>query len=317
MQQLPHPFIILDVNLSPFADSIFVGEWPLPRGLISSNTLRLIFFGVTLLQAWNYALNNSDGWIMRALVFSLVGLDIATTANNALLVHGYLIQHFGDLLELTTVSVGFTVELALTTVAVFLVQLFFASRVYLLNRRGYGVVCAIVATACLGFVSNCVLVSKEIEHREVADLTILPLKVCFILGQSLTTIADGITTLVLSVNFLRARSESSIRNTVSLLERLLAAVVARGVLVTVSNIILVFLYIFYPMNLYWLAVQFMQSKLYIITMIAMLNARKTYNQPASVIMSAEEMSNSFPSQFHGSKEISKKHHRDHHIVFQG
>ncbi|KAF9537456.1 hypothetical protein CPC08DRAFT_771292 [Agrocybe pediades] len=258
MQEFPHPLIVLDVNLSPFVDGIFVGF-----------ILSTIFFGVTLLQAWNYALSNNDGWIMRTLVISLVGLDIATTSNNALLLHTYLIQHFGDLLGLTETNVGFIVELGLTTVAIFLVQLFFASRVYLLNQRGYRVVYAIVATACLGFVCSCFLLSKVITHPEVADLTLPQLKVSFILSQSLVTISDGITTVVLSLNFMRARSESSIKNTISILERLLTAVVARGALVTLSNLILVLLYIFYPMKLYWLAVQLMQSKLYIITMIAM------------------------------------------------
>ncbi|KAF4622023.1 hypothetical protein D9613_009545 [Agrocybe pediades] len=258
MQQFPHPLIILDLNLSAFADGVFVGF-----------ILSTIFFGVTLLQAWNYALSNKDGWIMRTLVASLVALDITTTSNNVLLLHTYLIQHFGNLLELTMSNISFIVEIALTATVVFLVQLFFASRVYILNHGDYRLPCAIVATACLGFVCSCYAVNTEITHREVADLTILPIKVTFILGQSLVTTSDGITTLALSVNFIRARSEINTKNIISILESLLAAVVARGVLVTVSNGILILLYILYPLKLYWLAVQFMQSKLYIITLIAM------------------------------------------------
>ncbi|KAF9552394.1 hypothetical protein CPC08DRAFT_768338 [Agrocybe pediades] len=227
--------------MSPFADSIFVGF-----------VLSTIFFGVTLLQAWNYALNNNDDWV-ASLADNPVSsaLDIATTINNSLLIHIYLIQHFGDLFELTTTNVGFLVELSVAFVVVFLVQLSFASRVYLLSQKGYRFACAIAATACLGFVCNCYTLSEEIKHRGVADFTIRPIRVSVILGQSLVTIADGITTVVL---------------TISILERLLAAIVARGVLVTVSNGLLILLYIFYPMKLYWIAAQLMQSKLYIITL---------------------------------------------------
>ncbi|KAF9556141.1 hypothetical protein CPC08DRAFT_779213 [Agrocybe pediades] len=271
MQQFPHPLIILDLNLSAFADGVFVGF-----------ILSTIFFGVTLLQAWNYALSNKDGWIMRTLVMADISsdwphgtlhvmpvgglVDITTTSNNVLLLHTYLIQHFGNLLELTMANISFIVEIALTATVVFLVQLFFASRVYILNHGDYRLPCAIVATACLGFVCSCYAVSTEITHREVADLTILPIKVTFILGQSLVTISDGITTLALSVNFIQKRSGINTKNIISILESLLAAVVARGVLVTVSNGILILLYILYPLKLYWLAVQFMQSKLYIITL---------------------------------------------------
>ncbi|KAF4622024.1 hypothetical protein D9613_009542 [Agrocybe pediades] len=239
--------------------------------------------GVTILQAWNYALTNNDGWGMRTLVLLLVTLDIATTSNNVLLVHTYLIQNFGDIFELATVNAGFTIELGLTVIVVYMVQLFFATRVYLLDRAKLLLAGAIAGISTLGLVSSLYTVSVTAQHKDFADFTITPIRASAILGHGLVTIADTITTIVLSMNFMRARSESGISQTINILERLLAAIVARGALVTIVNGLLMILYILYPVKLYWIAIQLSQAKLYIITLIAMLNARTSYNLPTTVI----------------------------------
>ncbi|KAF9556135.1 hypothetical protein CPC08DRAFT_752695 [Agrocybe pediades] len=272
MQTFPRPLIILDLNISPFADSMFVGF------IIST-----VLMGVTLLQAWNYALTNNDGWGMRMLVLLLVALDIATTSNNVVVVHTYLIENFGDIFELASASAGFAIALGLTVTIVYMVQLFFASRVYLLDQRKVLLAGAIAGIATLGLVSTMYTVSVTEKYKDFADVTMTPIRVSAMLGHGLVTVADIITTVVLSKNFMRARSESGISQTVNILERLLAAIVARGALVTVVNGLLFLLYFLHPIKLYWIAIQLSQPKLYIITLIAMLNARTAYNLPTTVI----------------------------------
>ncbi|KAF9556132.1 hypothetical protein CPC08DRAFT_711447 [Agrocybe pediades] len=268
------PLFVIDFNLSQLGDGIFVG-------FIFST----ILVGVILHQASNYAQRNNDGWMMRSLVSLLVILDIATTSNNVLLVHIYVIQHFGNLFELTVINVGFLIELALTVTVVFVVQLFLASRVYILNRRSYKLSGVIAVVATLGFASSLLTVAEQVKHARLFELTLAPIRVSAIFGHALVTLADGITTKVLFANFMKARSESGVKQTVSILERLLVIVVARGSLVTVANGLIIVLYIIYPMQLYWLAVQFFQSKLYIVTLLSMLNDRASCNLPATVLVS--------------------------------
>ncbi|KAF9556134.1 hypothetical protein CPC08DRAFT_752694 [Agrocybe pediades] len=292
MQISPRPLIILDINLSPLFDSVFVGF------IIST-----VLMGVTILQAWNYALTNNDSLGMRLLVILLMVLDIVITSNNVLLIHTYLIQHFGDIFQ-SDVNWGYTTQLGLTVIVVYMVQLFFATRVYILDRRKLLLAGAIASIATLGLVSSVYIVCVTAKHEDSADVTIRSIRVSAILGHGLVTVADAITTIVLSLNFMRARSESGISQTVNILERLLTAIIARGALVTVLNGLIIILYVLYPVKFYWLALQFLQAKLYIITFIAMLNARTSYNLPTTVIN--ESVMSSFS---HDGGAAGAIHHR--------
>ncbi|KAF4622027.1 hypothetical protein D9613_009541 [Agrocybe pediades] len=276
------PLFVIDFNLSQLGDGIFVGALPSmpncnPRSETNDHVdhtgfiFSTILVGVILRQAWNYAQRNNDGWKMRSLVSLLVILDIATTSNNVLLVHIYVIQHFGNLFELTVINVGFLIELALTVTVVFV--------------RSYKLSGVIAVVATLGFASSLLTVAEQVKHARLFELTLAPIRVSAIFGHALVTVADGITTKVLFANFMKARSESGVKQTVSILERLLVIVVARGSLVTVANGLIIVLYIIYPMQLYWLAVQFFQSKLYIVTLLSMLNDRASCNLPATVLVS--------------------------------
>ncbi|KAF8239833.1 hypothetical protein L208DRAFT_1385446 [Tricholoma matsutake] len=95
------------------------------------------FFGVTMMQSWTYFSNCNDKWHLRLFITVLVALDFATTCLNSIVLRHYSITNFGTPLYLISTVSTQDVQVILTTVVVFLVQLFLASRVYLLDHSWY------------------------------------------------------------------------------------------------------------------------------------------------------------------------------------
>ncbi|THU86457.1 hypothetical protein K435DRAFT_763309 [Dendrothele bispora CBS 962.96] len=90
-------------------------------------------FGITIVQAWIYANSNTDKWPLRLLVAILVLLDLTTTCLNVQILHYYLVSNFGNLINTTLVTKTLMVETFITLVIVLCVELFFASRVWMMG----------------------------------------------------------------------------------------------------------------------------------------------------------------------------------------
>ncbi|KAF4622021.1 hypothetical protein D9613_009547 [Agrocybe pediades] len=232
------------VDISSAVDAIFVGY-----------ILSTVLLGLNILQAWHYARRNTDGSLLRLLVTLIVCLDVSTTVTESVSIHTYLIDHYGNYISLLTLNSGALAEFLLTTINVFVVQLFFASRAYI----------ALVAFLALGSRAF-----QLFKYRSVLELGVLPTETSFIVDQGLTTLADGITTFILLSN-----TAKDICDAKSIFQKIMNCVVARGPLVTVSGIAVLILYLQNTADLNWMPVHLMLSKLYTVTSLAMLNERET------------------------------------------
>lgn len=287
----PPPLIIPDINISKGVDGIFVGY-----------VLSTILLGVTILQAWNYAHNNRDSWKLRSLVALLVSLDIGSTVSSSIFIHKYLIEHFGNFLLLSTVNHGFLVEFIITVVVIFLVQLFFASRVHMLKPKNYILPGLIVLTAVLGFGASIYTIVEQFRHNNVSDLDLAGIRISVGFDQVMILFSDGIATVVLCWHFAKARTQSRVRGTVAILQNLLAYTVTRGLLVTLTDVVFMIMFFINRTNLDWMPLHLSLSKLYVITMIALLNARpgnKRNNQVLSE-MNSFHLSTTGPTNTIGS-----------------
>ncbi|KAF8172070.1 hypothetical protein BJ912DRAFT_994745 [Pholiota molesta] len=274
----PPTALPLGVDLSSVVDGLY---W----GVILSTVL----LGVTIVQAWIYANDNKDGWPLRAYVATLVGLDIATTALNSQFIHSYFIVNFGDLANLALIDRSILVEFAITIVVIFLVQLFFASRVYLLNEKAYIFPGIIAITACISFGAGIFTIVQEWKVPLVAGLASRIIRISIGIDQIFVLICDLTATIALSWNLAQAERKSRVKKTVTILQKLLAFIVARGLLVTVITFIFAIMYLVHPDNLYWMPLHLMLSKLYVITMIAILNSRSWIRKSSEVAPSSSIM----------------------------
>ncbi|KDR72265.1 hypothetical protein GALMADRAFT_143123 [Galerina marginata CBS 339.88] len=251
-----------DIDISSGVDGIFAGF-----------VLSTALLGVTILQAWTYVNHNNDDWKLRTLVAVLVVSDILSTIFNSIFIHEYLVQHFGNFLRLFTVSSGILAEFLITIIVIFIVQLFFASRVYLLNRKNIWAPAIIVITAVLGFGSGIFTIVKQFQHRQVADLALPAVRISVGFDQAMILISDGVATVALSMSFAKARSSSRVKRSITMLQDLLAYTVTRGLLVTLLDVVFMIMFAIDPTNLNWMPIHLSLSKFYVITTIAILNGR--------------------------------------------
>ncbi|KAF8172063.1 hypothetical protein BJ912DRAFT_994724 [Pholiota molesta] len=199
----------------------------------------LLDIGVIVSTAWMYVNDNKDGWPYKPF-----GLDIATTALNSHFIHAYFIANFGNLENLALINKSILLEYTIAIIVIFLVQLFFASRVYILNGQGYILPGIIIITACLSFGAGIYTIAKEFKVPLVSALASRSIRV--------RVFCDVAATIALSWNLAQAQRQSRVKN----------HHFAFGVM-----------YLVHPDNLYWMPLHLMLSKLYVITMIAILNSR--------------------------------------------
>ncbi|KAF9481264.1 hypothetical protein BDN70DRAFT_876585 [Pholiota conissans] len=281
---LPPTSLPLGVDLSSSVDGLY---W----GVIISTVL----LGVTVVQAWIYVNDNKDGWPLRTYVAVLVGLDITTTALNSQFIHAYFISNFGNLENLGLINKSILVEFAITIIVIFLVQLFFATRVYLLNDKGYIVPAIIVVSAMLSFGAGIYTIVQEWKVPLVAGLDTDKIRISIGIDQLFVLLCDLTATIALSWNLAQAERKSRVKKTVTMLQKLVAFIVARGLLVTVITFIFAIMYIAHPANLYWMPLHLMLSKLYVITMIAILNSRNWIRNSADDATVSSMFANSIGS----------------------
>ncbi|KAF4618906.1 hypothetical protein D9613_010116 [Agrocybe pediades] len=257
MENMQPPLQVPDINISKAVDGVFVGY-------VAST----ILLGITILQAWNYAQTNRDGWKLRSFVALLVILDTSAAIANTVMV-----EHFGNFLLLGTVIKPVLVEFSFTVIVIFLVQLFFATRVYLLNPGKYWLAGGIAFGSLLAFVSTIYTIGAEVRHTGIQDFKRPGINVSAIVHQVLIILVDGCITIVLSWNFIKARSQSQVKRTQGILQTLLTFVVARGLLITLTDTAFLILWLINDTNLNWMPIHLSLSKIYVISMIALLNAR--------------------------------------------
>ncbi|KAK7033656.1 hypothetical protein VNI00_012656, partial [Paramarasmius palmivorus] len=115
--------------------------------------LSAIFYGVTLLQAYQYITGywKSDPVFLRSFVMLLMVLDTLGLLTTMHFMWFFLIENYGNLGALLTVSPSLVVFLVVTSLVGFLVQVFYAYRIYMLGGRKIWIPAAIVllAFACL------------------------------------------------------------------------------------------------------------------------------------------------------------------------
>ncbi|KAJ7578569.1 hypothetical protein C8J56DRAFT_351691 [Mycena floridula] len=246
------------------ADSLYYG-------ILVSTAL----WGITVVQTWTYANDNRDRWFLRSLVAVLFTIDTASTILTAQMGHFYLLEQtfggsFHSLGKEPLVMTSITM-LAINLITVFIVECFFASRVFILTQRQRTLPGLIVFFAVAALVSGMFIVSDAIRTPTVEHLGAEGMKIEVALTNTFSVASDILATVTMSWKLYTSRG--AIRKTNNIVERLFAYVVARGGLVTVTQIVTLVLYVAQPTTMHWMPSHLCLCKLYFITMVTILNSR--------------------------------------------
>ncbi|KAK0436444.1 hypothetical protein EV421DRAFT_1125488 [Armillaria borealis] len=236
--------------------------------------LSIVLFGITLVQAWNYITTNSDNWPMRVFVALLLGMDSATTSLSIQIMHHYLISNFGNLDSLKIITYSFDVQLGITVIVIFIVDVFFAVNIYRRRpgNRSLPIVILVFAAAGLAigsaFVADCALrpevgTSGNVQKANIASI------------HATATAAS----LMITIGLALSQSRECV------LHKFSTYGINNGVFMTAAQAITVLLYAIDTSKLYWMALYLGMNKVYIISVVAMLNYESRFGVGARVDIS--------------------------------
>ncbi|EGO21729.1 hypothetical protein SERLADRAFT_474530 [Serpula lacrymans var. lacrymans S7.9] len=253
---------------SPATWSVEVFYGPLYWGFVLATSL----VGATVVQAYMYFSRNSDRWSLRLLVTVLLILDVASTVLMGQAIFHYFVVNFANVDVFFEVPISWWAEKALSTLITCMTQLYFASRIYIINRTcailpGYGrflpvAVSFFAVAGLMGGLSETYFMSVW-PTSQFASTT---MQVIVILEDGSAVLSDILVTTTLS--YILSPSRTGVVQRSSRLRNLFFFVMNRGIIVTIFQVGVLVAYLGARSYLYWMPFHLCKSKLYANTLRA-------------------------------------------------
>ncbi|KAJ3822748.1 hypothetical protein F5880DRAFT_632550 [Lentinula raphanica] len=196
-----------------------------------------ILVGATTVQAWIYYTTNQDKWPLRTLVTALVFMDFALTFMNAEVIRFYLITNFGNVEVFTMFSPVLKVEILCSFVVIFVVNIFFASRVYKLQQAPAIVTLIVVATALGSVVAGLMLSVRLFQSGNAQLMTFYTTKAQVEMGIALVLATFSEILALTTISFSLHNSRTGYKQTDTVLKKLFTFFVSRGLVLAAAQIV--------------------------------------------------------------------------------
>ncbi|KAF8994655.1 hypothetical protein BDQ17DRAFT_1285590 [Cyathus striatus] len=243
-----------------------------------------MLFGITTLQMYVYYQTYPNDWrFQKIAVAALWFLDTLHLALTIHAVYHYLVTSFGNAAAQLTIVWSFKLQIAVNVVIVLLVQSLYALRVWKLGHH-FGRVWPMVVFAFVagGYAIGIILAVKTYGIDTFAGIHEMSWSI--ITSFATSTAIDIVIATVLC--FYLNSSRSSFINTNYRILTIMKYVLASGFLTSACSLTALITYTLMPTNLVFLGIEFLLTKLYINSFVAMLNARRTVREMDSSSNSA-------------------------------
>ncbi|TDL23435.1 hypothetical protein BD410DRAFT_160569 [Rickenella mellea] len=228
--------------------------------------------GVSMFQGYIFFTNYNDSFRLRLFVGCLMLLDFSTTLFNSLSQRTIIITNSGNPATLTGAKSTLAAEAAATLVVTWLTQIFFAFRVHQVSPTRRVILVLIVFFASLAIAVGMVQ-TYFVAALPFQELRTLKFKVVNTCAGVFAALSDALAVSAMCMTFVQSKMDT--KRFQSVLRYLFIYTVNRGIIVTSAQILAVVLYVYAPTNFYWTPVHNLLSKLYLNTLLAMLNSRGT------------------------------------------
>ncbi|KAJ7460230.1 hypothetical protein FB451DRAFT_1270664, partial [Mycena latifolia] len=233
--------------------------------------LQTILYGMGILQAYLYFFwYSKDSVLVKTTVILVVCLESFQLSTLCGATYHYLIDGFGDFAQLLQVHWLDLTQLFATYLSAFVVQLYFAHSIYALHKNDkilpFSVLVSSLA-ALAGGVGQVVVASRIPSFADV-DQT----KTTTIINCIASVLCDSLITLGLCWRLHTSRT--GIQATNNLLNYLIIVAINRGMLTSITAILQIILFFARPNSFYFFAMTWLNSKLYMNSMLATLNTRE-------------------------------------------
>ncbi|KLO09491.1 hypothetical protein SCHPADRAFT_563536 [Schizopora paradoxa] len=236
-----------------------------------------ILFGCIVVQGYHYYTHtgSDDRLFLKSFVGVMIILDGVLTLLTADAIFYYLVKNYGNPISLLYLTDSFIAESFINWTVVTASQLFYASRIYMVDKRHRYIPATIAFLAIAAQASTDVIFAKLFtNHRLFANLAKHEFVVLSGITSGLASAADIIATAAMCY-FLTSHSDGFTKSTKHILKTLLFYSVNRGVLVVLAQAGILILFSIRPDQVWWIPPHLCLSKFHVITLLALLNSRST------------------------------------------
>ncbi|KAJ6628284.1 hypothetical protein B0H10DRAFT_1990761 [Mycena sp. CBHHK59/15] len=233
--------------------------------------LQAILYGMGLLQIYLYFFwYNKDRWSIKATVIIVAILETVQISTFFSAAWSWLIDGFGDFNNLRFFSWQALAQLAALYTSTFVAQTYFASCIYLLHKKSIILPAVIVTLSLVGLgggLAQVILAVKlktfdQLPHTSAATNT----------QAAVALTCDLLITVGLCWRLNNNRT--GIQSTNKLLDFLITTAINRGVLTMITALMNMILFLTQPGTFYFMLSLLISGKLYMNSMLAMLNTRQ-------------------------------------------
>jgi len=232
-----------------------------------------ILFGITNLQVYLYFQNYPNDWHLQRISVALLWvLDAIHLSLTVAAMYHYLIDSFGSVLALQFIVWSFKLQIDVNVVIVLLVQTLYGIRVWKLGRhykRIWPILVAVIIAS--GYAIGIILAVKTYNVRTFAEIE----RISWVIYASFTSSTAIDVVIALAMCFYLIKSKSGFSGTNNKIIAIIRMTLISGCLTTACSLAALISYAAMPDTLIFLAIEFLLTKLYINSFLAMLNARQS------------------------------------------
>ncbi|KAF8584802.1 hypothetical protein K439DRAFT_1103164 [Ramaria rubella] len=241
--------------------------------------LSAILTGINICQTYGYVNSKSDSRLFKGMLILLVLFDLLGSIVITLILDHNVIGAFGDPIALNTLTscryffLENLVDLIMTTAA----QSYTAWSIYMLDCRWWPL-CVLILIGVFGEIGLGIYVVEKVAHFEESS-SLFSGSVYLVSGlfYSIASLTDITATIGLCTLLHTVRT--SFESTNQLINKIMFNFINRGVLITIVQVLFLAFWFVQPKTLNWTPFYFSAGKLYLTTMLAMLNMRdRTQNK---------------------------------------
>lgn len=231
-----------------------------------------------------------ESWRTKSLVIVIWLLDLSHSALVAVALWDSIIATYGDLSKIDTIPWCIGPAIELTALITFLVQSFFAYRIYKLQKKKLTVAIPIVALSLARLIMASITNSEMLKLKSY-NTFFQRFSWIFTFGLILSALVDIMITTFLCY-FLR-KNRPSFTDTMRIIDTLTFWTIQNGSMTSAAAIATLLCWKIMPSNRVFLGLHFVVAKLYANSLLATLNARKqiwsgkqytpTNNQPMPIV----------------------------------
>lgn len=231
-----------------------------------------------------------ESWRTKSLVIVIWLLDLSHSALVAVALWDSIIATYGDLSKIDTIPWCIGPAIELTALITFLVQSFFAYRIYKLQKKKLTVAIPIVALSLARLIMASITNSEMLKLKSY-NTFFQRFSWIFTFGLILSALVDIMITTFLCY-FLR-KNRPSFTDTMRIIDTLTFWTIQNGSMTSAAAITTLLCWKIMPSNRVFLGLHFVVAKLYANSLLATLNARKqiwsgkqyipTNNQPMPIV----------------------------------